>query len=321
MTTIKNKLYKFYSQNSKLVQFLIYCVWALLLGSIIWAAWQSRDQLLPNIVNANWEEFLLVVFYYIFALIFSTSNWIAIIHGFTDSIPIITHIKIYLLTLVTRRLPGTIWYIGGRIVLYKKIGISEFQTASASGIELIVSLAANCFLAGIFLPFTFNLSNYWLIPIILITAISLIVLNPTVITFIMKRMNRPLEKPIKGSQVAFWFILRIGVILTGSLMIFQTIRVFFPLNTSMLFMVFAARALSGAAGMLTMFLPSSFGASDITLIALISTFIPASLATAIAIFVRLYTSVFELAFGLLFFILLKNIHPKNDTFLKPKMDH
>lgn len=317
---ISNKLRHLYSRNRGLVKILIYCLWALLFGSILWAAWQSREQLLPHIRNANWEKLPLVIVYYVIALILSTANWIAIIASFTESIPTITHIKIYLVTLVTRRLPGTVWYIGGRMVLYRKIGVSELRTATASGIELIVSLAADCFLAGIFLPFSFNLSKYWLIPILLVTVASLIILHPHVIALIMRKMNRPLKKPIQASQVALWFLLRIGLILMGGLMIFQTVQVFSPMSSSMLTMVLAARALSGAAGMLTMFLPSSFGASDITLIALLSTIIPASLATALALFVRIYTSFLEFTFGLVFFFLLRNVHPQNHTFLNTRQD-
>ncbi len=305
LKSLTKKIQHFYTRNRLLVRILIYCLWAVLFGSILWAAWNSRDQLLPHLYNANWKTLPSVIGFYILALFLSTANWVAIIACFTDSIPLMTHVKIYLMTLVARRLPGTIWYIGGRIVLYKKQGISEFQTASASGIELIVSLAADCFLAGIFLPFSFNFNNFWLIPIIAITLASLTILHPYFIAQLMKWMNKPLIKPIKLSQVASWFLLRIGLILVGGLMIFQTIQIFFPINSSMLTMVLAARALSGAAGLLTLLLPSSFGASDITIIALLSTIVPPSLATAIALFVRFYTSFFELVFGVVFFYLFR----------------
>ena len=61
--------------------------------------------------------------------------------------------------------------------------------------------------------------------------------------------------------------------------------------------------------MLTYLLPSSMGASDLTLLAMLSTVIPASLATIIALLVRIYTTLFELIFGLIFFFLLNKSLP------------
>ena len=100
-----------------------------------------------------------------------------------------------------------------------------------------------------------------------------------------------------------------ALVLTGGLMIFFTIRIFSPLGVDSLLFVLGARALSGAAGMLTFLLPSSMGASDLTLLAILSSIIPTSLATVIALLVRIYTTLFELLFGLIFFILLNKSLP------------
>ncbi len=92
-------------------------------------------------------------------------------------------------------------------------------------------------------------------------------------------------------------------------MIFFTIRIFTPIGIESLLLVLGARALSGAAGMLTYLLPSSMGASDLTLLAMLSTIIPTPLATVIALLVRIYTTLFELIIGFIFFILLNKSFP------------
>ena len=303
---VKESIAEYYSHHKRSIIFFIYLVWACILGAILWAGWRSRDQLLPYISSANWARLPLVVVFYFLALILATANWAAIMHSFNRTLSWWTHVKIYLVTLVTRRLPGSVWYIGGRMMLYKKLGVSQIQTASASGVELIVSFAADCFLGGILLPLGFKLPLYWLIPLALVSLTSLIILNPSVLALAMQKFNRPLAHPIEGWRVAVWFLIRIALILAGGSMIFQTVRIFYPINSSLLLMVLGARALSGAAGMLTMFLPSSFGASDITLLSLLSTTIPTSLSTVITILVRMYTTLFEVVFGLIFYIILKN---------------
>jgi len=92
-------------------------------------------------------------------------------------------------------------------------------------------------------------------------------------------------------------------------MIFFTIRIFTPIGFDLLLFVLGARALSGAAGMLTYLLPSSMGASDITLLAMLSSIVPTPLATVIALLVRIYTTLFELIIGFIFFIILNKSFP------------
>lgn len=294
---------------------MVYFLWAFLLVIILINAWNSRDQLLPYLEGANSRYIPYVILFYLLALTLATVNWAAIMHAFDQSLSLWTHVRIYLVTMVTRRLPGTIWYIGGRMLLYKQLGVSQLSTASASGVEIIVSFIADCILAAFFLPFGLDLSNYWLIPLITVSLIGLTILHPSVLSFLMKKIKRPLLTPVEWWRVIIWLILRMALVLTGGLMIFQTILIFIPENSDLLFLVLGARALSGAAGMLTYFLPSSFGTSDLTLLAMLSTIIPTSLSAVIAILVRLYTSLFELIFGFIFYIILrKSPEFRNFTF-------
>lgn len=317
---IKQHLSNIYSKNKKFINITIYFLWAMLLVFIVYNAWNSRDQLLPYLRDANFRHIPYVVLFYLLALTLATINWAAIMHAFDGSLSLWTHVRIYLVTMVTRRLPGTVWYIGGRMLLYKQLGTSQLSTASASGVELIVSFVADCLLAAIFLPFGLELSIYWLIPLITISLIGLTILHPKVLSYFMKKIKRPLLSPIEWWRVIIWLLLRMALVLTGGVMIFQTILIFYPKSSDLLFLVLGARALSGAAGMLTYFLPSSFGTSDLTLLAMLSTIIPTSLSAVIAIIVRLYTSLFELIFGFLFYVILKRSPEFTNFFLKRKND-
>jgi hypothetical protein len=222
-----------------------------------------------------------------------------------DSLAWWTHISIYFLTLMTRRIPGTVWYIGGRVVLYKRFGVSGIKTATGSGIELVISFVANCMLAMLFLPFGLGLSTYWIIPFGFVSLMGLLVLEPSILAKIMVGLKRPLPIPIARWQIAIWLFLRMALVLAGGLMIFQTIRVFLPLSTEMLFLVLGARAISGAASMISFFLPSSMGIYDLTMLAFLATVMPPSLATVVTVLVKLYTTIFEILFGLFFYIIIR----------------
>lgn len=293
-------------------------IWLLVLAVILWAGWRSRDQLLPYLKNADFSQLWGVIGAYLLALVLAIASWAVIIHAFNPTISWWTHVRIYLVTIVAKRLPGTVWYIGGRMMLYKQLGVSQVTTASASGIELIVSFVADCLLAGFLLPFGLGLSLYWLIPLGGASLLGLLILRPATLARIMRWLKRPLVQQIEPWRVGLWLLIRIALILAGGLMIFQIVRVFYPMKINMLLLVLGARAVSGAAGMLTYFLPSSFGASDITLLTLLSTAIPVSLATVVALSVRLITSSFEVFFGVIFYFILRKSPDLNlEGFLTP----
>lgn len=309
MSSIAEKVKAFYALHGRLLKFVLYLVWAVLFAFLAYTVWKSRDQLLPYLEKADFSKFVIVVAIYLIALLLAVLNWAVIMHAFESSISFWMHAKIYLVSMVSRRLPGTIWYVGGRMVLYKKLGVPSVKTASASGIEFVISFVADAILAAIFIPLGLNLSKIWLIPLVLVAILGLFVLRPQSIAKIMVKLKHPLVQPVSMGQVVSWLFLRMALVLTGGLMIFFTIRIFTPLGINALLFVLGARALSGAAGMLTFLLPSSMGASDLTLLAMLSTIIPTSLATVIALLVRIYTTLFELVFGLVFFILLNRSFP------------
>ena len=309
MSALTEKIKTFYKNHSKLLKFLLYLIWAVLFAFLAFTVWRSREQLLPYLAKADYSQLIFVVILYLIALFLAVLNWVVVMHAFEDSISFWMHAKIYLVSMVSRRLPGTIWYVGGRMVLYKQLGVPSIKTASASGVEFVISFVADALLAAIFLPLGLNLPKIWLIPLGLVVFLGLFVLRPNNLEKIMTKLKYPLTQPVHMGQVISWLFLRMALVLTGGLMIFFTIRIFSPLGVDSLLFVLGARALSGAAGMLTFLLPSSMGASDLTLLAILSSIIPTSLATVIALLVRIYTTLFELLFGLIFFILLNKSLP------------
>jgi hypothetical protein len=314
MSALTEKIKAFYLNHSKQLKFLLYFIWAVLFAFLAYTVWKSRDQLLPYLTKADYSQFIIVAAIYLLALLLAVLNWAVIMHAFESSISLWMHAKIYLVSMVSRRLPGTLWYVGGRMVLYKQLGVPSIKTASASGIEFVISFVADALLAAIFIPLGLNLPKIWLIPLGLVVVLGLLVLRPKTLEKIMIKLKYPLAQPVRMRQVIGWLLLRMALVLTGGLMIFFTIRIFTPLGINSLLFVLGARALSGAAGMLTFLLPSSMGASDLTLLAMLSSIIPTSLATVIALLVRIYTTLFELLFGLVFFILLN----KSFSFSMPK---
>lgn len=302
---IHENLSVFYSTHKKSIKVGFALFWLCLIGYVIYLGWQSRTELIYLVNNADWSHFTFVLLLYLATLILASTIWAIIMQAMDGSLEWWTHVCIYFVTLMTRRIPGTVWYIGGRVVLYKQFGVSGIKTATGSGIELIISFVANCILAMLFLPFGLSLSNYWFIPFGIATLLGLIILEPSILAKIMIKLKRPLPSPIERWRIVIWLLLRMLLVLVGGLMIFQTIRVFLPLTKETLFLVLGARAISGAASMLSFFLPSSMGIYDLTMIAFLSTIMPPSLAAVVTVLVKLYSTFFEILFGLIFFIIIR----------------
>lgn len=306
LMSVYEKVKNYLLSHQKMIRKSVNIFWIILFGILFWQVWKSRNQLTPIINNVDWIVLGKVSFYYILALIFAIIGWISIISIFTPKVPVFTHFKIYLATMATKRLPGTIWYISGRAILYKNLGISQMHTASASGLEIVMSFLANCVVAVTVLLFGIIPidRSYFFILIIGILA-SLFVINPKTISWFMSFIKRPLVEPIKFWQPFLWLIIRFAVIISGGLMVFQIATIFRPSVIDTFWVVLGARALSGAASFLTFFLPSSFGAADITLAAILTMIMPLTLAGMTALTVRLVTTLFDVIIGFIFFLVLR----------------
>lgn len=302
---IRENLSAFYANHQKPINVGFAGLWVCLIGYVIYLGWQSRSQLVYFVKNADWSQFTLVLLIYLTTLVLASTIWTMIMQAMDDSLTWWTHVSIYFTTLLTRRIPGTVWYIGGRLILYKRLGVSGVKTATGSGIELIISFVANCVLAMVFLPFGLRLSSYWYIPFGFASLLGLLILEPSILAKILIRLKRPLPGPIERWRIAIWLLLRMVLVLVGGLMIFQTVRVFLPVTSGLLFLVLGARAISGAASMLSFFLPSSMGIYDLTMFAFLATAMPPSLATVVTVLVKLYTTIFEVIFGLIFYIIIR----------------
>ena len=118
--------------------------WGLVLVVLIGMVWKYRDQVIPYLKQAHYGHLALSLVFYLMAFIFVVAGWKAILQPFAVKIGWWKHAAIYGFTLAARRLPGTVWYIGGRLIYYQRIGISRRDISVASSIELIADLVTSC---------------------------------------------------------------------------------------------------------------------------------------------------------------------------------
>lgn len=257
-------------------------------------------------IGFNFSVLGYAIFFYVIALSFASLNWLVIITSFFNKINWKQHIRIYLTTLAARRLPGTIWYIGGRIALYKSMHCSATIISLASGIELILGLITSLFLSLLILPLGLNLPQNSFYYLIFLLILLLILLQPKFIIIFLKKINRPISSEIKFRDTLKWFLSNLCLKIASGFMVAIIATGFLKLDFNEFILVIGAWALSSAISSLAIFLPSNFGITELTFSGLLTTIMPLSVSIAIAIAVRVVTTLFELLISTIVFLVFSD---------------
>jgi hypothetical protein len=295
------------SKRHVFVRAIVVLVWAACVGIILWGGWKNRDLLIPYLVNAEYSRLTGVFITYLGSLIMALVGWSSIMYLFDKTINWWKNTQIYCLTLAARRLPGTFWYVGGRLVMYQQLGVSKIVTTVTSSIELITSVVSGGFLglalllvSGIRMP----------VPIVVGIAIGSIIgilfLHPSALKAILNRNGKELLHTISLWNVCTWLLAYTIMWALSGAMVCQLVLAFQPIGARAILLTIGAWALSGTIGVLTFFLPSSFGATEVTLTVLLSQILPLPLAGTVAILTRLITIIFEVILSAAFFPLSRS---------------
>lgn len=292
-------------QNKKWTRRLMTILWILLVGFILWGMWKYRLQIIPYLQHANYFNLVITSIFYVIAIAFACFGWITVIRPFTPDLKPWKHIYIYCATLASRRLPGTIWYIGGRLTLYKQLGISQLSISIASTIEIVISIVSGCIVSLALFPFGLKLSGPVMGLMGLGILLGLIAVHPKILERLFNKLGRPLSQKINYKDTLIWLIAYSGSWITGGLMFYFLINTFQPLLLDKLMFVLVSWSTSGVAGLLTIFLPSSFGVTDLSLSAFTATLLPLPMAVVIAIINRIFISLIEVILSAIFYFFLK----------------
>jgi hypothetical protein len=290
------------------LKFWVKLLWIPLFVLLIWIIWRYRFEILTALQTADYSWLLAALAWYLLAVILSIASWHAIVHVFAPNITWRTNTIIYLSTFASRRLPGTVWYIGGRMAHYKPLGLSHKQSMAASGIEWVVNIASGCIVGLAMLPLGFEIPLIYKLVLACLGIASFIIVSPPILKWIMRRLKKPIEHPLKMKHSLLWLFISIGMWLTSGLTASATLRAFTAMELNNVFYVIGAWSISGAAGLLTLLLPSSFGISEISFVTLLSYSLPLATNIIVVIFLRILITVMEFLLYAIFnlFITHKN---------------
>lgn len=280
-------------------QFFILISIPITFGVLGWLLWRQREVLLNYDWNIHIWPGLLAFGLYTIILFGTAWVWVWIMESMGgQKISFWKHFRAFCISALGKRLPGTVWYIAWRAKIYGPDGYSGRLVSLASGIEAVVSTLSAVIVSLIFAIPILLTDQLSLWGIIIISIISIILVQPGMIARLHKRLGLE-DVQFKRKQLFLWTIVYIFIRLLVGTVFYLIINMLTPLSINNLPIIIGCQALVAALTMFLFFFPSNFGFAEVSLSLMLSSVLPSSIAVIVVILNRLLMMFFELIWTLI----------------------
>ena len=302
-------------QKGRSFQRLITVIPILIAAAILgYLVYQQRELLLDQTWMFRWDAIVISFFLFSLALFLAALTWGWILNSVGQHIPMFKHVRYYCISNLSKRIPGTIWYIANRAQLYKEEGLSRRVTSLASGVELAVFILSGIMVSAIFaipiaLRYQFSL---WVLAAILI--VGLVSIHPNVIkrVFILLKVQAP---EIHYRSLVGWLLAYCPVWILGGVVLFAIGNALTPIPIQQISYVIGCWVFVGVLSTALFFSPSNFGVTEIGLSLLLTNILPAPIAVIITVITRILLILYEIFWAL---VLLGLRTPGESEAIKPE---
>jgi len=261
--------------------------------------------IIAQIIIANWDLFTsddwqlqplwiapaLVLF--LIDLFISLWAWHLLVRRFTNFNNFRADVRIVLRANLARRIPGSVWYVANRAVLYQDEGVSKTDISLLSGLELALFLISGLLTTLLTLPFwkfpnrsLENLQSYWWF--IFFLPIGFILIHPRVLDILWSKFSK-MSPPGKITlQDTFtWLLVFIIIWAFGGGVLFSVINIFYQIPFSQLIFIIGIWSLANTISLAGFVTFSFLGLREVSLVFLLTLLVPSPIALITAIIIRL----------------------------------
>jgi uncharacterized membrane protein YbhN (UPF0104 family) len=224
--------------------------------------------------------------------------WGWIMNTIGKPLPLRTHLRVYLISNVAKRLPGTIWYVASRAQMYKEEQISRRFTSLASGVEFTISMISSAMVCFFFAVPTLAQYRLGFFGIGSVFVIGLVLVHPRFINWSFRKLGTSAREFTYWKSIQWLLAYLLAWFLSG-LFIYQTGTAILPIAPQNLWYIIGSIGLVNLLAAVLFFAPSNLGVTEVGLSLLLSNLVPAPIAVIIAIAVRVLVIVFEIIWALL----------------------
>lgn len=290
---------KFAIKPSKINPLLLPAITILIAIAILgYLIYRERQLLLAYNWQFHPQYFALTFILYSIDLAIVALVWGWIMNTLSKQLNYLTHFRYFSIANITKRIPGTLWYIANRAQLYKSNGIDPKLTTVASGMELAVSVLSSVVVCGVFsIPI---ILQYELNPIILgvIVLLCIIVIHPRFMDWIF-RLLKVEASEFSYLEILKWLITYIFAWILGGLLLFSLGNSITTIPIENLPYIIGSFGLVNLLSLAFFFLPTNLGITEVGLSLLLANIMPSSVAVVVAIAFRLVVILYEIVWALI----------------------
>lgn len=286
---------------------LISLVFIAIALSANWSEFNSQE------INFDYRYIILAVFIYPAGMLPTAISWHTILRTIGVALPFRTNLRIFSLSALPKHIPGFVWYISSRSLLYKEEGIPAKVIVTASAADIIL-LALTGFLSALMLLVsgigisqeisTIRTAAIIAIPILCLLIISIPLVNRLLPYFLERRGVNEFPTIHQGKLVATLLVMFIAWA-GGGLILFVLSQAIYPLSWSMYPAMIGAWGAAGAVSLTIGIGIQGLGIREITLSAILSLIMPPVIAVILTIIFRLVLTAGEFLWVMLFIWLTK----------------
>lgn len=289
------------NNKTKLIYKFLYAIGLIF---ILFFIFQNRAQFVESLSKINIGFLLIPIILYPIGMIPTATAWHFLLKLIDQDRIILKDIYLYNLSIFSRHIPGYIWFLGSRSLVYKKENISNKNSIFLTILETIL-LSITGFVLSLPLIWT----NRNLFPdnvIILITAFCILMIV-LIITISLERTRLMIKRlspkilteeyiipSIKNKNLLFSMInMFIGWIGGGILLLF-VIQSFIPIQLDTVLLACGIWGFSGAVSLSLGIVIQGFGIREITIALLLSVILTPFQAASASIIFRLIITIGEI---------------------------
>jgi hypothetical protein len=289
-------------QNKKNRQ-LIYL--GIVLLSVVFIAYAVKTNW-AQLKNQEWHinaiYAVLAVILYPVGMIPTVAAWHWLLRAFNTKKPFLLNLRLYAISSLPRHIPGLVWYITSRTLLYEEHGVNASIILMSTATETIM-LAMSGFISAILifslradLPDQFAILRY-ISPLSIVGLVMIFVWAPggtRLLDKVLKRWRKSdqsivLSRPALLVSLGWMFLAWVG----GGILLWLLIRAITPISLDLLPMMIGIWGAAGAISLTIGIGIQGLGLRELTLAALLSLIISPITAIVVALAFRLVLTIGE----------------------------
>lgn len=277
------------------------------LGAVVWIIVRDWHNLVTYAWRFEWVYLALSGIGYVAVLGLAIGAWIVIMSGLRTHLSWKEHGRFFLYSWMARRLPTPAPFIVSRVLLYEQAGVARRLCLVGMAWEQLLLFASGGLLVTLLFPLTPVLAERVPLPPILLLAIFSLVLavRPQALIWGLNRILRRQQHELFSEQLSLAGTLTALALhallwLIGGVIFFLMVRSIYEVKWEFLPIFIQIWVASGLIGYISFFVPVAPGVRDISMVVLLTPVVPLSAALIIALLARLWITINELFWTLVF---------------------